>query len=113
MACLRVCVCVGGGGCSHINASAESGSKALSYLPSTTSYPSAHFMAGQGLTCCTRPASLLTQVYVVSGGFDGRGGWVQSKLQIKPAAASFSTQPPQFARTSVFASKKVRIWCAA
>lgn len=24
------------------------------------------------------------KVYVVSGGFDGSGGWVQSKLQIKP-----------------------------
>jgi hypothetical protein len=26
------------------------------------------------------------KVYIVSGGFDGRGGWVASKLQIKPSA---------------------------
>lgn len=26
------------------------------------------------------------QVFVINGGFDGRGGWVSSKLQIKPAA---------------------------
>lgn len=25
------------------------------------------------------------RVYTVAGGFDGRNGWVQSKLQIKPA----------------------------
>ena len=25
-----------------------------------------------------------------SGGFDGRSGWVQSKLQIKPSAAALS-----------------------
>ncbi|GAX74748.1 hypothetical protein CEUSTIGMA_g2195.t1 [Chlamydomonas eustigma] len=28
------------------------------------------------------------KVFTVQGGFDGRNGWVQSKLQIKPAAAS-------------------------
>jgi hypothetical protein len=26
------------------------------------------------------------KVFIVQGGFEGRGGWVQSKLQIKPAA---------------------------
>lgn len=31
-----------------------------------------------------------SKVYTVSGGFDGRGGWVQSKLQIKPAASVLS-----------------------
>lgn len=30
------------------------------------------------------------QVYTIVGGFDGRNGWVQSKLQIKPAAVSSS-----------------------
>ncbi|GAX76047.1 hypothetical protein CEUSTIGMA_g3490.t1 [Chlamydomonas eustigma] len=28
------------------------------------------------------------KVFTVQGGFDGRNGWVQSKLQIKPVAAS-------------------------
>jgi len=32
-----------------------------------------------------------SKVFVVSGGFDGRGGWVQSKLQIKPSATAFAT----------------------
>jgi hypothetical protein len=36
------------------------------------------------------------KVFVIQGGFDGRGGWVQSKLQIKPAAnLSTAIAPPQ------------------
>ena len=31
------------------------------------------------------------RVYIVAGGFEGRAGWVQSKLQIKPAAISSSS----------------------
>ncbi|KAJ9529557.1 hypothetical protein QJQ45_013933 [Haematococcus lacustris] len=42
------------------------------------------------------------KVFVVSGGFDGRGGWVQSKLQIKPAASVVNAAPPSLAST-VFA----------
>lgn len=30
------------------------------------------------------------RVFVVSGGFDGRGGWVQSKLLVKPTAGMYS-----------------------
>lgn len=30
-------------------------------------------------------------VFTVANGFDGRGGWVSSKLQIKPAATMYST----------------------
>lgn len=33
-------------------------------------------------------------MYVVAGGFDGRGGWVQSKLLIKPSAGAFVSQSP-------------------
>jgi len=41
------------------------------------------------------------RVFVVSGGFDGRGGWVQSKLLVKPTATQFvSSSPiPNLART--------------
>jgi hypothetical protein len=36
------------------------------------------------------------KVFVIQGGFDGRSGWVQSKLQIKPAAnLSTAIAPPQ------------------
>ncbi len=31
------------------------------------------------------------KVFVVSGGFDGRGGWVQSKLLVKPTANMYSS----------------------
>ncbi len=34
-----------------------------------------------------------------TGGFDGRGGWVSSKLQIKPAAVLSSAAPPSIAKT--------------
>jgi len=34
------------------------------------------------------------KVYTLSGGFDGRNGWVQSKLQIKPAASRVFAEPP-------------------
>ncbi|GFH18619.1 HATPase_c domain-containing protein, partial [Haematococcus lacustris] len=40
-----------------------------------------------------------TKVFVVAGGFDGRGGWVQSKLQIKPAASVMNAAPPSFSKT--------------
>jgi rhodanese-related sulfurtransferase len=30
------------------------------------------------------------RVFVVAGGFDGRGGWVQSKLLVKPTASMYS-----------------------
>jgi rhodanese-related sulfurtransferase len=40
-----------------------------------------------------------SKVFVISGGFDGRGGWVQSKLQIKPAATLSSAAPPLLAKT--------------
>ncbi len=40
-----------------------------------------------------------------TGGFDGRGGWVQSKLQIKPAAVLTTSAPPSIART-VFSRSK-------
>ncbi|KAF6254588.1 hypothetical protein COO60DRAFT_1703264 [Scenedesmus sp. NREL 46B-D3] len=33
------------------------------------------------------------RVFVVAGGFDGRGGWVQSKLLVKPTASMFSGVP--------------------
>jgi rhodanese-related sulfurtransferase len=41
------------------------------------------------------------RVFVVSGGFDGRGGWVQSKLLVKPTATQYvSSSPiPNLART--------------
>eukprot|EP00199_Chlamydomonas_sp_CCMP681_P002405 CAMPEP_0119107104 /NCGR_PEP_ID=MMETSP1180-20130426/7951_1 /TAXON_ID=3052 ORGANISM="Chlamydomonas cf sp, Strain CCMP681" /NCGR_SAMPLE_ID=MMETSP1180 /ASSEMBLY_ACC=CAM_ASM_000741 /LENGTH=390 /DNA_ID=CAMNT_0007092541 /DNA_START=35 /DNA_END=1207 /DNA_ORIENTATION=- len=44
------------------------------------------------------------RVYVIDGGFDGRGGWVQSKLQIKPASTLQSLAPPSATR-SIFARK--------
>ncbi len=31
-----------------------------------------------------------SKVFIVAGGFEGRGGWVQSKLQVKPVAGAFS-----------------------
>lgn len=34
------------------------------------------------------------KVFVIGGGFDGRAGWVQSKLQIKPAATVYSSSSP-------------------
>lgn len=37
-----------------------------------------------------------SKVYTVAGGFDGRNGWVQSKLQIKPAATVISAPAPLF-----------------
>lgn len=40
--------------------------------------------------------------FVVTGGFDGRGGWVQSKLQIKPAASIMSS--PVFKPSGTFKS---------
>ncbi|KAF8068332.1 Calcium sensing receptor [Scenedesmus sp. PABB004] len=44
------------------------------------------------------------RVFVVAGGFDGRGGWVQSKLLVKPTASMFggvsgSPLPAALART--------------
>jgi hypothetical protein len=33
------------------------------------------------------------QVFVVTGGFEGRGGWVQSKLLVKPAAGGAFNRP--------------------
>lgn len=41
------------------------------------------------------------RVFVVTGGFDGRAGWVQSKLLVKPTATQFvSSSPiPNLART--------------
>jgi len=41
------------------------------------------------------------RVFVVQGGFDGRAGWVQSKLLVKPTATQFvSSSPiPNLART--------------
>lgn len=41
------------------------------------------------------------RVFVVAGGFDGRAGWVQSKLLVKPTATQFvSSSPiPNLART--------------
>ncbi|KAG1675285.1 hypothetical protein FOA52_016317 [Chlamydomonas sp. UWO 241] len=35
-----------------------------------------------------------TKVFVMSGGFDGRTGWVQTKLAVKPAATRLSFAPP-------------------
>lgn len=35
------------------------------------------------------------KVFVIDGGFDGRGGWVQSKLQIKPYISPFSSPAPK------------------
>jgi hypothetical protein len=35
------------------------------------------------------------KVFVMAGGFDGRTGWVQNKLSVKPAAvSSLSLAPP-------------------
>lgn len=34
------------------------------------------------------------RVFVVSGGFDGRAGWVQSKLLVKPTATQFVSSSP-------------------
>ncbi|GFR43580.1 hypothetical protein Agub_g4677 [Astrephomene gubernaculifera] len=40
------------------------------------------------------------RVFVVSGGFDGRAGWIQSKLQIKPfTATSLTFAAPSFGRS--------------
>mmetsp|Transcript_7847 Transcript_7847/g.19568 ORF Transcript_7847/g.19568 Transcript_7847/m.19568 type:complete len:381 (-) Transcript_7847:883-2025(-) len=40
-----------------------------------------------------------SKVYVLAGGFDGRQGWVQSKLQIKPAASLTAVSAPSIAKT--------------
>lgn len=49
-------------------------------------------------------------VVVVEGGFDGRTGWVQTKLQIKPAATFISAPAPalgtMFSRKALPAPKK-------
>jgi len=40
------------------------------------------------------------RVFVVAGGFDGRGGWVQSKLLVKPTAGMYTGEPlSKLART--------------
>ena len=39
-----------------------------------------------------------------AGGFDGRGGWVQSKLQIKPSATALSAPAP--APKAAFGTRK-------
>lgn len=41
-----------------------------------------------------------SRVFVIEGGFDGRNGWVSSKLLVKPVAGSASFAPlPNVART--------------
>ncbi|KAG2494454.1 hypothetical protein HYH03_007506 [Edaphochlamys debaryana] len=48
------------------------------------------------------------RVFTVAGGFDGRGGWVQSKLQIKPfTSASLSFTAPSFARTGTTSTRRL------
>mmetsp|Transcript_10651 Transcript_10651/g.22902 ORF Transcript_10651/g.22902 Transcript_10651/m.22902 type:complete len:382 (-) Transcript_10651:495-1640(-) len=41
-----------------------------------------------------------SKVFTIQGGFDGRGGWVQSKLQIKPAATVISAPAPLVPKTT-------------
>ncbi|KAG1679232.1 hypothetical protein FOA52_009261 [Chlamydomonas sp. UWO 241] len=50
---------------------------------------------GQATTVAKELASKgFGKVYIVAGGFDGRNGWVQSKLQIKPAASIMNAPAP-------------------
>jgi hypothetical protein len=47
-------------------------------------------------------------VYVISGGFDGRGGWIQSKLQIKPfTATNLTFAAPAFGRTGTTSTRRL------
>lgn len=46
-----------------------------------------------------------SKVFVVAGGFDGRGGWVQSKLQIKPSATVLSSPSP-FSRPATISTRR-------
>ncbi len=50
-----------------------------------------------------------SRVYVVSGGFDGRAGWIQSKLQIKPyTATNLTFAAPAFgARTGTTSTRRL------
>lgn len=47
-----------------------------------------------------------SKVFTVTGGFDGRNGWVQSKLQIKPAATVLSAPATLLGRTSTTGTRK-------
>eukprot|EP00879_Flechtneria_rotunda_P001047 GHRR01001184.1.p1 GENE.GHRR01001184.1~~GHRR01001184.1.p1 ORF type:complete len:429 (+),score=162.31 GHRR01001184.1:83-1288(+) len=52
------------------------------------------------------------RVYIVSGGFDGRAGWVQSKLLVKPTASMYggvasSSLPSGLARTLSTRTEKI------
>ncbi|KAG2451346.1 hypothetical protein HYH02_003950 [Chlamydomonas schloesseri] len=48
------------------------------------------------------------KVYVVVGGFDGRNGWIQSKLQIKPYTATALTfSAPAFGRTGTTSTRRL------
>lgn len=53
--------------------------------------------------------ALLLQVYVVSGGFDGRAGWIQSKLQIKPyTSTNLTFSAPSFGgRTGTTSTRRL------
>ncbi|KAG2485889.1 hypothetical protein HYH03_015471 [Edaphochlamys debaryana] len=47
-------------------------------------------------------------VYTVTGGFDGRGGWIQSKLQIKPfTAINVSFAAPFGGRTGTTSTRRL------
>ncbi|GIL47528.1 hypothetical protein Vafri_4328, partial [Volvox africanus] len=50
-----------------------------------------------------------SRVYIVSGGFDGRAGWIQSKLQIKPfTATNLTFAAPAFgARTGTTSTRRL------
>lgn len=48
-------------------------------------------------------------MYVVSGGFDGRAGWIQSKLQIKPyTSTNLTFSAPSFGgRTGTTSTRRL------
>ncbi|GLC44066.1 hypothetical protein PLESTB_000933000 [Pleodorina starrii] len=50
-----------------------------------------------------------SRVYIVGGGFDGRAGWIQSKLQIKPyTATNLTFAAPAFgARTGTTSTRRL------
>jgi rhodanese-related sulfurtransferase len=48
------------------------------------------------------------RVFVVGGGFDGRAGWIQSKLQIKPFTSTALTfSAPAFGRTGTTSTRRL------
>ncbi|PNH01519.1 Calcium sensing receptor, chloroplastic [Tetrabaena socialis] len=49
-----------------------------------------------------------SRTYIVTGGFDGRAGWIQSKLQIKPyTATNLTFSAPAFGRTGTTSTRRL------